>query len=211
MTSRERTALGPPPASLAGFPAYPLDTDTDLFRAHGAAFGAWWFGNDGTGRFDLLAPRGTCYLALDPLTALRERLGPVLGSSQAVPESLLEEAVVSRLRLPRARRVADVQDRRAAAFGVTRELESMVPYAVPQAWARALDEEGCGGVRYGPRLTPGDVSAIALFDQAGAVEWPADPDPVPAQEVPGGPTSMPTPRRADLTVVRPPRTRVTRD
>ena len=96
--------------------------DTDLFRAHGRDLGPWWFGNDGAGRFDLVPPRGTCYLALDPLSALRERLGPVLGGSQAVPESLLEESVVSRLRLSAARDVADTQDRGAAEFGVTREL-----------------------------------------------------------------------------------------
>lgn len=207
--TRERTALGPPPASLAGFPAYPVDTETDLFRAHGADLGPWWFGNDGSGRFDLSPPRGTCYVALDPLSALRERLGPVLGGSQAVPESLLEASVVSRLRLTAPREVADVQDGRAATFGVTRELESMVPYAVPQAWARAFDEAECRGVRYGPRFTPGDCSAIALFDSEGQADWPVDPDPVPAQRVSGAPRALPTPRRADLTVVRPPRTRAT--
>ena len=211
MTSRERPAQGPPPAALAGFPAHRVDTGTDLFRAHGVDLGPWWFGNDGSGRFDLSPPRGTCYVALDPLSALRERLGPVLGGSQAVPEGLLEASVVSRLRLTAAREVADVQDGRAAPFGVTRELESMVPYAVPQAWARALDEAGSGGVKYGPRFTPGDSSAVALFDAAGAADWPVDPDPLPAQQVPGAPTSLPTPRRADLTVVRPPRTRTTRD
>ena len=208
---RERSAQGPPPASLAGFPAYLVHPDTDLFRAHAAERGPWWFGNDGGGRFDLVEPRGTCYLALDPLSALRERLGPVLGPSQRVPESLLESVVLSRLRVIVEREVADVRDERAAAFGVTRELESMVPYAVPQAWARAFDAAGCGGVRYGPRFTPGDSSAVALFDEEGDAGWPADPDPLPAHQVPGAPTALPTPRRADLTVVRPPRTRTTRD
>ena len=211
MTPRERTALGPPPASLAGFPAYLVDADVDLFRAHGEDLGPGWFSSDGTGRFDLRAPRGTCYTALDPLSALRERLGPVLGPSQAVPESLLESAVVSRLRLPASREVADVQDGGVAAFGVTREIESMVPYAVPQAWARAFDEAGHGGVKYGPRFTPGDSSAVAVFGDEGVADWPADADPVPAQQVPGAPAALPTPRRADLTVVRPPRTRVPRD
>jgi hypothetical protein len=211
MTSRERTALGPPPPSLSGFPAYLVDTEADLFRAHAAELGPWWFSSDGTGRFDLAPPRGTCYTALDPLSALRERLGPVLGASQAVPESLLEASVVSRLRLPAAREVADVQDGGAAAYGVTREIESIVPYAVPQAWARAFAEAGCGGVKYGPRFTPGECSAVAVFGDEGVTDWPVDADPVPAQQVPGAPTSLPTPRRADLTVVRPPRTRVPRD
>jgi len=211
MSAREQTALGPPPASLSGFPTYPLGVETDLFRAHRRDLGPWWFGNDGSGRFDLPAPRGTCYLALDPLSALRERLGPVLGGSQAVPESLLEESVVSRLRLPAPCEVADAQDRAVAGFGVTRELETTVPYAVPQAWARAFDEAGFAGVRYGPRFTPGDSSAVALFDEGGAAQWPVDPEPLPAQLVPGAPTALPQPRRSDLTVVRPPRTRTTRD
>jgi hypothetical protein len=211
MTARERTAQGPPPAALTGFPAYHLGTDTDVFRAHGADRGPWWFGNDGGGRFDVAAPRGTCYVALDPLSALRERLGPVLGPAQAVPESLLEECVVSRLRAVAHCDLADVQSRGAAAFGVTRELESMVPYAVPQAWARAFDSAGFDGVRYGPRFTPGESSAVALFGAQGAADWPTDPDPVPAGRVPGAPATMATPRRGDLTVVRPPRTKAHRD
>ena len=135
----------------------------------------------------------------------------MLGGSQSVPESLLEETVVSRLRLPEAREVADAQDgwRRR----VRRDPRARVDgaYAVPQAWARALDEAGFGGVRYGPRFTPGESSAVALFDGEGAQDWPVDADPVAAQQVPGAPSAMSTPRRADLTVVRPPRTRTTRE
>lgn len=209
MTERERVAQGPPRASLDGFPAYTVGIEDDLFRAHSASLGAWWFGNDGGGRFDLAAPRGTCYVALDAVSAIRERVGPVLGGSEALPESLLEDVVVSRLRLGEARVVADLQDRSAGDFGVTRELETMVPYAVPQAWARALDDS-FGGVRYGPRFTPGECSAVALFDEAGARDWPEDPDPVAAHVVPGAPRTIPTPRRADLNVVRPPRTRTSR-
>ena len=210
MSDRERVAQAPPTTPLEGFPVHHVDTDTDLVRAHAVAFGPWWFGNEGGGRFDLPSPRGTCYTALDPGSAVRERVGPVLGGAVAVPESLLEDVVVSRLRLPDGRDVADVQSSTAAEFGVTRELETMVPYAVPQLWAQALDGAGHGGVRYGPRFTPGDRSAVALFDDEGARHWPSDPEPVPAAAAPGAPAVLPTPRRSDLTVVRPPRTRVPR-
>ena len=210
MTSRERVAQGPPPADLTGFPTCRVEVSTDLFRAHDASLGAWWFGSDGGGRFDLAEPRGTCYLAYDPESAVRERIGPVLGSAAAVPESLLADVVVSRLSLPAAREVADLQSRAAAGHGVTRELETMVPYAVPQAWARAFDGAGLGGVRYGPRFTPGEGSALAVFGQAGPADWPEDANPVPAAQVPGVPKALPAPRRSDLTVVRPPRTRVPR-
>lgn len=210
MSSRQRPAQGPPSVPLTGFPVRRLAKGTVLFRAHRAELTPWWFGNDASGRFDLRAPRGTCYLAGDAETALRERLGPVLGARAAVPESALEGVVVSALRLAAGTQAADLQSRRAAAFGVTRELETMVPYAVPQAWARAFDAEGFGGVRYSPRFTPGDAYAVALFGAAGALtEAPADASPTPAAQVPGAPVAWPAPRHADLTVVRPPRTRTT--
>ena len=210
MPGRERVAQGPPTSSLVGFPAHPLDTVSDLFRAHTAQWGPWWFGSDGSGRFDLPAPRGTCYTALDAESAVRVRLGPVLGARSQVPESTLVDVVVSRLRLPEPREVADIQSRRAARFGVTRELETMVPYAVPQAWARGFAEAGLEGVKYGPRFTPGECSAIALFGSEGTAPWPDDPDPVPAEQVSPDLHVWPAPRRADLTVVRPPRTRTVR-
>ena len=122
MVDRQRPAQGRPSGALDGFPKRRLARATALFRAHRADRGPWWFGNDGGGRFDLAAPRGTCYVGLDPCSAVRERLGPVLGSRREVPASLLEEAVVSVLRLPEPRDVADVQARSAGSFGVTREL-----------------------------------------------------------------------------------------
>ena len=115
--------------------------------------------------------------------------------------------VVSTLHLPQEQDVADVESQDATRFGVTRELETMVPYAVPQAWARAFDAAGIGGVTYGPRFTTGDAVSYAIFGPAGAADWPVDPQPVAAVEVPGAPVPVDPPRRWDLTVVRPPRTR----
>lgn len=208
--SRTVVAQQVPRACLGDFPAYRLVPGVPLFRAHLSAHGPWWFSSDGGGRFDLPPPHGTCYLATNPAVAVRERLGTVLGGSASVPASLLEGVVVSRLRLPVARRLANLQVARAADFGVTRELETMVPYAVPHAWARALSAAGLEGLRYGPRFTPGAASSVALFGAEGAHDLPADPDPRPAGEVLGAPTPVPAPRRMDVTVVRPPRTRAAR-
>jgi hypothetical protein len=83
----------------------------------------------------------------------------------------------------------------------------MVPYAVPQAWARAFDAARIGGVTYGPRFTTGDAVSYAIFGPAGSADWPVDPQPVAAVEVPGAPVPVDPPRRWDLAVVRPPRTR----
>jgi hypothetical protein len=210
VTGREHVAQGPPPADLAGFPSHPVVPATVLYRAHGAGLGPWWFGNDGGGRFDLAAPHGTCYTALDADSAVRERLGPVLGGRTAVPESTLADTVVSRLHVPEPVRAADLQARGAARFGVTRELQTMVPYAVPHAWARALHREGWDAIAYGPRFTPGPSTAVALFGEHGVREWPQDPAPMSASQASPDLEQVPTPRRADLTVVRPPRTRTVR-
>ena len=73
--SRQRPALGAPPAELSRFPRARLTSDTVLYRAHTRGRSPWWFSSDLSGRFDLLAPHGTCYLATDVETALRERFG----------------------------------------------------------------------------------------------------------------------------------------
>ncbi|MEO3935193.1 RES domain-containing protein [Dermatophilaceae bacterium Soc4.6] len=206
VVDRERVAQHPPAVPLDDFPVHTATVRATLHRAHHRDLGPWWFSSSG-GRFDLPAPRGTCYLADDPLVALRERIGVVLGGADQVPASLLEATVISRLHLPRAHHVADLTARRASRFGATRELETMVPYAVPQAWALALAAAGHQGVRYGPRFSTGAVTSLAVFGEAGAGSGVVDPVPVPAVDVPGAPVPLRPPRREDLTVVKPPRTR----
>jgi hypothetical protein len=204
---REVVAQQPPAVPLDGFPTRRLTPDDPLRRAHTVAYRPWWFGSDGEGRFDLTRPRGTCYLASTAVAALRERLGIVLGARPVVPASLLDDVVVSTLHLPTELELADVESQDATRFGVTRELETMVPYAVPQAWARAFDTAGFGGVAYGPRFTTGDAVSYGIFGDAGEADWPADPDPIAAATVPGAPVAVEPPRRWDLSVVKPPRTR----
>ena len=177
----------------------------ELFRAHVAGRGPWWFGSDGSGRFDLAAPRGTCYAADSALVAVRERLGPVLGAVPRVPAALLAGAVVTRLPLPAPARLASLRSSRAAGYGVLRELQVMTPYVVPQAWARAFDAAGYGGLSYGPRFTPGRAGAVALFGPAGEADHPVG-QAVAAASVPGAPVAIEPPRLAQLGVVRPPRT-----
>lgn len=203
---REQVSQQPPSRPLDGFPAHTVRPGDALHRAHRRGLGPWWFSATG-GRFDLPAPRGTCYLADDPLVALRERIGVVLGGADHVPVSLLEDSVVSQLHLAVAHRVADLTSRLASRYGVTRELETMVPYVVPQAWAVALHALGLEGVRYGPRFSTGTVTSLAVFGPRGEGPGTVDPDPLPGWEVPGAPEPLPVPRRDDLTVVRPPRTR----
>ena len=217
-SARDVPAQRPPAGDLTeltDFPVRRLAPTTVLHRAHRADRGPWWFSSGG-GRFDLPAPRGTCYLATSALVAVRERLGPVLAAARRLPVGALDGVVVSRLVAGQpgqggALRLANARVEAAANFGVTRELESMTPYDVPVRWAVAFDALGLDGVWYGPRFSPGAASALALFGAGGAdARRAVDPAPVPAAEVRGVPAVVEPPRRRDLKVIEPPKGPVSR-
>ncbi|HWU32539.1 MAG TPA: RES family NAD+ phosphorylase, partial [Marmoricola sp.] len=148
--TRESVVVGEPPEDLTDFPSIALSGL--WFRAHSVGFGVWWFNSDGTGRFDLAEPRGTCYLGSNVGVAVRERLGRRL-SRGPVPVAVADQMAVSRVRL-RAH-VADFADSRAGSFGITREIGSITPYDLPQRWATALHAAGHRGLRYWPRFALG--------------------------------------------------------
>lgn len=109
-------SLGEPPDSLAGFPWSRVPAR--LMRVCRRGRETWWFSNDGSGRFNLEAPEGTCYLASDAYAALREasRGGPVSGAW--VGERELREVNAP----DPAARLAATTRRGAGRFGVTSEL-----------------------------------------------------------------------------------------
>ncbi len=149
-----------------------LGPEPTLHRVTRRGNGPWWFGNTGSGRFDLPPPEGTCYLAADPLAALLEVLGPDrLGG--VVSEGFFAERALHELHLPAARSLADLTSRRSAAWGLTHEIHTLVPYDLPQAWAASLCEAGAEGVRYLLRHDPSAEVGYALFDEEGErSEWP---------------------------------------
>ena len=163
-------SLGPPPATaeeLAEFPASELSTETELFRVVRRGRAPWWFGSSMAGRFDLPAPAGTCYLATDPLAALLEALGPFRrGGAVTIP--FLEARELRRLFLPASERAADATSRRAAGFGITAEIGTILPYDLPQRWALRWHEAGFGAVIYWLRHDPSRGRGVALFGRAGA-------------------------------------------
>ena len=61
----------------------------------------------------------------------------------------------------------------------------MVPYTVPQAWARAFAAVDLEGVRYAPGFTTGPALAVALFGTAGDAGWPVDAAPLAGGRRPG--------------------------
>jgi len=163
--------LAAPPADLRRFPAFRLTPVRALYRIHRRDRNPWWFSHDGTGRFDLPAPEGTCYLAVSPLGAFVE----VFREIALVSQALVDARCVSTLRLPGAARLADCTRARARAFGVTAEIHATEEYGATQPWAAAFAAAGFAGVRYLVRHDPSGRSAgIALFGSAGEATWPVD-------------------------------------
>ncbi|MEU5840982.1 RES family NAD+ phosphorylase [Rhodococcus sp. NPDC047139] len=195
--SRDAVALRPPARPLQRFPDRELTAAQPLHRGHQAANGPWWFASAGGGRFDLTPPRGTCYLAFDEVTAIRETVGQALATTGVISEDFAATRRLSTLTVPHDHRLADTCAGQAADFGLTRELSSMTPYAVPQEWAAAFDAVGFTGIQYQTRFTTGpNPNAVALFGQAGEADWPTDPNPEPLAVAA---------RRCGFTVAGPPR------
>ncbi|MGH9139490.1 MAG: RES family NAD+ phosphorylase [Acidimicrobiales bacterium] len=161
-------ALGPPPEPdhLRRFPVWHVLAGTVLHRVTRAEHGPWWFSSDGAGRFDLPAPRGTCYLADDPVLALFETLGATASAPVLAP-SVVEDRRVWSVPLPDPCDAADTTVRRARAFGVTAELATITPHGQPQAWASAFRAAAFGGIRYRARHDPAGGRCLALFGRAG--------------------------------------------
>lgn len=205
---REHVAQQAPRAGgdLSRFPKRMLKDGVAWFRQHAAAAGPWWFSSNGAGRFDLPAPRGTCYLASSAHAAVQERVGPDLAAHGLVPSSLLEGRVVSRLRLPRPVVAANIDAADAIRHGVTRELAVMVPYEIPQKWAAALATAGFDGIIAGLRFTPGRPVGLSIFGKAGErTRWARDAKPTLAAAVARqmGLRVVEPPRADELTVVAP--------
>jgi hypothetical protein len=156
----------PPVERLASFPVWHVHAGTRLWRVTRAGNGPWWFSSDGSGRFDLPAPRGTCYLADDPAVALLESFGPLwpeLGVSRAV----VDQRRLWDVALPEQADAADATVRAARSFGVTAELGTITPYDLPHRWAAAFAAAGFDGVRARARHDPGGGRVLAWFGAAG--------------------------------------------
>lgn len=156
---------------------------TRWFRAHearsGRDGGCWWFtsfspGQQPQGRFDLLEPRGTCYLASTPEAAVRERVGRFLARADWIPAEEVDGrrvTTVATLHI-RGRRVADATKPGAADhFRATRELFTINDYILTTQWAAAFDRHGFAAVVHQPRFSTGNERAVALFGDEGGRTW----------------------------------------
>jgi hypothetical protein len=166
---RQTPSLVPPPddpVALRLFPSRWLDPEAALFRVVRKGKGPWWFGNSMTGRFDLPAPHGTCYLASDPLAALLELLGADR-ERWIVSREFLQERRLRELPVPRELSIADLTAREASGFGITAEIGTLVPYDLPQAWAARLHEVRFDGLVYWLRHDPSRAEGWAFFGPQG--------------------------------------------
>lgn len=189
--------LATPPASLVGFPGSSAPPIAVRVCRRGRS--PWWFSNDGSGRFDLLPPDGTCYLATDAFAAIREatRGGPVSGQWVA-------DRDVCQVDIPRGATLAATTRAAAARFGVTKELVTVVPYELPQRWARAFRAHGFGGIRHELRHdNRARPSVVSLFGAGGGAGSPvASALPLTAEALArAGVTVIPIPPADVLTVV----------
>jgi hypothetical protein len=180
-----------------------------LHRAHTAGNSPWWFSSDLSGRFDLTAPNGTCYLATDLTSALRERFGHALVRQGVVTFEAAARTVVSTLQVPDARWLANICSPRAAAFrGMTREIGTCPSYRLPQEWAAAFFSSGRhAGIRYQTRFsTSAAANAVALFDDAGQHHWPVDRSPLGGVQAcsQAGISAVHRPTRRQVRIQRPP-------
>lgn len=167
--------LGPaPPTSLlAGLPRFRL-AGLVMHRVHRRERASpWWFASaprdpEHGGRFDLPAPRGTCYLATTPAGAVLEALQGF--GAGLLPEAELRARVRSTVTAPGSAPVAaHLTDRRARGYGVTAALWAAPGRALTQQWAAALARAGWLALRCGLQHDPtGHLRGVALFDDAGA-------------------------------------------
>ncbi|MGH3562624.1 MAG: RES domain-containing protein [Mycobacterium sp.] len=205
---RQRPALGPPPSDLSRFPRSRLRPSVPLHRAHTAGKSPWWFSSDLSSRFDLTQPNGTCYLATDVTTALRERFGHDLVRKGVLAFRAAARTQVSTLRVPSDCWLANTCAPAAANFGMTREIGTCPSYDIPQAWAAGFFAGGKhSGIRYQTRFSTGAAAnATALFGTAGEHGWPTDPHPVHGVQacIEIGITIAHQPTRRQVRIVQPP-------
>jgi hypothetical protein len=155
-------------------PRHALRTGTVAFRIYrrlddGRVRSPWYFssaGSPASGRFDLPAPRGTCYFASTAIGAWLE----VFGSTRVVAASDVRRrslAVAERTGAPLS--LGDLASRRSAIAGVTLDLTATDDYTAPQAVALAAFDRGHDGIRALLRRDPsGSSHGLALFGVAGA-------------------------------------------
>lgn len=136
----------------------------------------WYFSSAGTGRFDLVAPNGTCYVALKATTALLE----VFRQPQ-IERSDLDQRRIWKLEIPKPVRLANLLSSRAFSFGLTKAISAGNNYSDSQELAAGFSASGFDGIYYTARHPPNQNHVcVSVFGSAGEnTTWPiSSPEPI---------------------------------
>ncbi|MBG0738810.1 RES domain-containing protein [Paeniglutamicibacter antarcticus] len=158
------------PGDLTGFPATDFEEGEELYRAVAVGQGPWWFGSDGSQRFDLKTPSGTCYTAQNIETSVREKARRPLLAHGVIDPAFVDGINVCELSLQGAGAFAETDSPRSTSFGANRELSTCPDYGLCCSWAEAFKTAGLGGIHYGSRYTTGPANSLAIFGDAGERE-----------------------------------------
>jgi hypothetical protein len=169
------SSLGSPPAPerLRNFSSFDLSETVALERIHAIGRNPWYFSSRMSGRFDLPAPHGTCYLAETHIGAFVEVFQRWIAQRIPIPRSEVAARQASDLFVPRSFRLADCTHPRALAFGATGAMHATPDRALTQAWAAAFHAAGFDGIRYLVSADPTmELVGFALFGFSGEAAWP---------------------------------------
>lgn len=155
------------------FPRHLMRAGTLLYRVHRVSREPYYFGNDGSGRFDIVdGDVGVCYAGLRDETAFLE----VFARTQPVMQDQLQARRISEMMLKGDVRLADLTSNQIVGrYGLTLEISAASDYTRTHEWSAALHEAGFGGVLYKARHVPGaTLESVALFGKVGIDESQLD-------------------------------------
>ncbi len=161
-----------------------------LFRVHRLDHDPQWFAATGDGRFDppvgAAAQFGTCYLAVDPVTAMMEAFGDL----PVVTQQMVDARALAVVHLAQPHKLADMTSPLIVGrWKLDRRISTGDDYSVCQRWAHSLRLAGFAGIYYEPRHDPrGEIqpASVALFADPGLQPQTmvlADDSPIPAEVV----------------------------
>ena len=145
------------------------------FTSDGHLREPWFFsstGNTDSGRFDLPAPRGTCYFACSLLGSWLEVFRGVQVRDRQDVET---RRIAHSLRKSSAIRLGDLASKKSINFKVTLDVASGDDYTQSQSWADDLEKHQFDGIRALLRHDPSGVEhTIGIFGPSGQSTTPAN-------------------------------------